>query len=92
MPTVEVTNHLYQFFPDLKGRTIRVDGDTVGGVLEQMEAIAPGFAFYICDERGRVRQHVNVFVGTQRITDRTTLSDPVGPDDRVLFLQALSGG
>jgi hypothetical protein len=92
MPQVDVTSHLYQFFPDLKGRELHVEGRTVAEVLEAMEQIAPGFGFYVCDERGRVRQHVNIFIGNERITDRVTLSDAVAPDSRVLILQALSGG
>lgn len=92
MPRVDVTSHLYQFFPALEGREITVEGGTVGEVIDAMEAIAPGFAFYVCDERRRVRQHVNIFIGDERISDRVTLTDPVPPDARVLILQALSGG
>ena len=92
MPRVDVTSHLYQFFPDLKGRELSVEGETVADVVRAMESIAPGFTFYVCDERGRVRQHVNIFVGNERIRDRATLTDPVGPESRVLILQALSGG
>jgi hypothetical protein len=90
--TVEVTSHLYSFFPDLKGRTITVEAKSVAEVVRAMEALAPGFAFYVCDEAGRLRQHVNIYVGNERVTDRGTLSDPVGPSSRVLILQALSGG
>ena len=57
-----------------------------------MEKIAPGFAFYVCDERGRLRQHVNIFVDDLSIGDRARLGDPVAPDARVFILQALSGG
>jgi molybdopterin synthase sulfur carrier subunit len=89
---VELTPHLYAFFPQLEGRAIDLAGATVGEVLRGMEALAPGFAFYVCDEAGRLRQHVNVFVGRERVRDRATLSDPVAPEDRVLILQALSGG
>jgi hypothetical protein len=39
-----------------------------------------------------MRQHVNVFVDGERIRDRGTLGDPVGPDSRVVIVQALSGG
>jgi hypothetical protein len=39
-----------------------------------------------------LRQHVNVFVGPERIKDRGTLQDALQPDSRVLILQALSGG
>ena len=52
----------------------------------------PGFAFYVCDERGRLRQHVNIFVEEERVVDRRALSDPVEPESRVFILQALSGG
>ena len=92
MAQVELTPHLYSYFPDLKGKELDVKGDTVADVVKALEEIAPGFAFYVCDERGRLRQHVLVFVGEDRISDRTTLSDPVAEDSRVLIVQALSGG
>jgi molybdopterin synthase sulfur carrier subunit len=92
MPTVELTSHLYQFFPALKGRALEVPGTTVKDVVAGMERLAPGFAFYVCDEAGRLRQHVNVFVGDARVRDRATLGDPVEPGSRVFILQALSGG
>jgi molybdopterin synthase sulfur carrier subunit len=92
MATVELTNHLYQFFPALQGRTLTVEGATVADIVRGLEALAPGFAFYVCDEAGRLRQHVIVFVGDARVRDRATLRDPVAPDARVLILQALSGG
>jgi hypothetical protein len=92
MARVELTNHLHAFFPDLAGRVLDVPGATVAEVVRGMEALAPGFAFYVCDEVGRLRQHVNVFVDGERVNDRATLSDPVAPGTRVLILQALSGG
>jgi sulfur-carrier protein len=92
MATVEVTNHLYEFFPQLKGSTLSIDATTVGEVVRALDRLAPGFAFYVCDEAGRLRQHVNVFVEEKRIRDRATLTDAVGPTSRVFILQALSGG
>jgi hypothetical protein len=92
VPTVELTSHLYAFFPQLAGRPLSVDAATVAEVVAAMERLAPGFAFYVSDEAGRLRQHVLVYVGNERVTDRATLSDPVGPDARVLIVQALSGG
>jgi sulfur-carrier protein len=92
MVRVEFTSHLFQFFPALEGREVTVQARTVGDVVREVERIAPGFAFYVCDEAGRVRQHVNIYVGDERIRDRGTLSDPVAPGTRVLILQALSGG
>lgn len=92
MARVELTRHLYAFFPDLEGKDLRVDASTVADVVRGLEDIAPGFAFYICDERGRLRRHVNIFVEEERIADRRRLSDRVEPDSRVFIMQALSGG
>lgn len=92
MARVELTRHLYAFFPRLEGRALEVPGETVAEVVAGIEALAPGFAFYVCDELGRLRQHVNIFVGTERVSDRHGLTDRVGPASRVLILQALSGG
>lgn len=92
MPRIEVTRHLFAFFPSLEGRELSVSGSTVADVVREVEKIAPGFAFYVCDELGRMRQHVNVFVDGRPVKDRGTLTDPVGKDSRVLILQALSGG
>jgi hypothetical protein len=92
MAQVELTRHLYQFFPQLEGKQLVVEATTVADVVRAMERLAPGFAFYVCDERGRLRRHVNIFVDELSIGDRATLSDPVGRDARVFIMQALSGG
>ena len=92
MAKVELTRHLYQFFPQLEGQEIVVEASTVAEVVREMERIAPGFAFYVCDELGRLRRHVNIFVEELSIGDRARLSDPVEPASRVFIMQALSGG
>jgi hypothetical protein len=92
MPSVEVTRHLWEFLPALKGRTLEVEARTVAEAVREVERIAPGFTYYVCDERGCLRTHVNIFVGQERILDRTRLSDPVEADSRILIMQALSGG
>lgn len=92
MAKVELTKHLFTFFPDLEGQDIVVEAATVAEVVQAMEKLAPGFAFYVCDERGRLRQHVNIFVGEERVVDRRGLTDRVEPDSRVYIMQALSGG
>lgn len=92
MARVELTRHLFTFFPDLEDRELLVEAETVADVVAAMERIAPGFAFYVCDERGRLRRHVNIFVGDEHVTDRGRLTDRVEPDSRVFIMQALSGG
>lgn len=92
MVKVELTRHLFQFFPDLEGKELLVEASSVADVVRELDEIAPGIAFYLCDERGRLRQHVNVFVQDQMVMDRAHLTDRVEPNGRVLIMQALSGG
>jgi len=92
MVTVQLTANLGAFFPDLSREDLVVEASTVAEVVREVDKIAPGFAFYVCDERGRLRNHVNIFVEKERVADRQKLSDRVEPSARVLILQALSGG
>jgi hypothetical protein len=92
MAHVTLTSHLFAFFPQLEGQDLEVEASTVAEVVQGLEEIAPGFAFYICDERGRLRRHVNIFLGSERVSDTRTLSDGVDGDTRVFIMQALSGG
>jgi sulfur carrier protein ThiS len=92
MPTVEMTRHLYRFFPALEDRTISVPAGSVADVLRAVDALAPGFTDYVLDERGALRQHVIISVNDTVVIDRKTLSECV-PEDATLFIfQALSGG
>ena len=92
MVKVQLTRHLFSFFPGLEGKDLEVEATTVADVVRSLEALAPGIAFYICDELGRLRMHVNIFVGKQMLRDRNALSDAVAANDEVFILQALSGG
>jgi sulfur-carrier protein len=90
MPHVTCTRHLRRFFPTLEAGD--VPGATVRGVIAALDERHPGFASYVVDEAGRLRRHVNVFVGEEPISDRDKLSDSVAAGDKIFILQALSGG
>ncbi len=90
MATVNFTSALRRFFPKLD--TIEVEGTTVAEILDQIEKEFPGMKDYLVDERGRLRKHVNIFIGEELITDGEALSDAVAESDQVFVFQALSGG
>ena len=90
MAHVAFTRHLQRFFPSLT--ECEVPATTVREVIDALDRRHPGLASYLVDETGKLRRHVNIFVGEEPIYDRTTLADPVAPDARVFILQALSGG
>ena len=92
MPTVEMTQHLYRFFPQLANRTITVPAGSVAEILQAINEIAPGFTDYILDEHGALRRHVNLSINDSLVIDRKTLSDRVKDNGTVYIFQALSGG
>jgi len=92
MPTVEMTRHLYRFFPALENRAIQAPAGSVAEILQAVNEIAPGFTDYVLDEQGALRRHVNLCINDTIVIDRKTLSDRVREDGRVYIFQALSGG
>jgi molybdopterin synthase sulfur carrier subunit len=67
---------------------VAVDGGTVAELLAQLEHVQPSLGGWILDERGRIRRHINVFVNGDYGREET----PVGPEDRIDVLPAISGG
>lgn len=92
MARLEITRHLHAFFPQLPEREVELEAGTVAEAVGALERLAPGIGFYLCDERGALRRHVNVFVDEHMVRDRKRLSDPLGPASRVFIVQSLSGG
>ena len=89
---LEWTSHLKTLFPVLGSGPLSLQAETVSEAISELERRAPGIAFYVCDELGRLRRHVNIFVDGEMIIDRQRLSDRLGDETRVFIVQALSGG
>jgi molybdopterin synthase sulfur carrier subunit len=92
MAVLEWTSHLKTLFPVLGDGPLALRAETVAQVISELERKAPGIAFYVCDELGRLRRHVNIFVDGEMIVDRQRLSDRLGDETRVFIVQSLSGG
>jgi molybdopterin synthase sulfur carrier subunit len=89
MPTVSFTSALQRFLP---APSAEVEGPTVGAALAQVFASCPALRGYVLDDQGALRRHVAVYVNGQLVHDRVQLTDPIGPNDEIYVLQALSGG
>jgi molybdopterin converting factor small subunit len=70
------------------GRQHAIPGATVHEVLVALEREHPPIAGWVLDERGRIREHVNVFVNGVHGEGGT----PVSGDDHVHVLPAITGG
>ena len=69
-------------------RELELDGTTVAEVLRTLELEHPDVRGWILDERGSIREHINVFVNKDYGREDT----PVGAGDRLHVLPAISGG
>ena len=70
------------------GRTHALAGATVVDLLEQLESTHPSVAGWILDERGLIREHINIYVNGEHARGETR----VGEDDRVHVIPAITGG
>ena len=61
-------------------------------MLDAALAAAPALAEYVFDDQRCVRKHVAVFINQALVMDRKNLNQMLQPGDRVLVIQALSGG
>lgn len=86
MPLVRVRGPLKRLAGDRPEHTI--EGDSVGALLLELERAHPDARGWILDERGTLRQHINVFVNGERGGQDTR----VDAGDRIDVLPAISGG
>jgi len=78
---------------DAGGATeLSVTASSVRGALAEIERDYPALYRRLCDETGRVRPHLGVFVNATHMRDRDGLDTPLEPGDVVIVLPAVSGG
>jgi molybdopterin synthase sulfur carrier subunit len=65
---------------------------TVGAALESLECTQTRLYRSVCDETGRVRRHLNVFVNADNVRDLQGLDTVLKPGDVLTILPAVSGG
>ena len=70
-------------------KVVEGEGATVSEVLDDLDRRFPGIRFRMVDEQNRLRQHMNVWIGQDPVTD---LAAPVTAADEITIMQALSGG
>ena len=89
MPRVSFTANLNRH---VDCPTSEVAGETVREALDGLFAQHPQLKGYVCDEHGRLRKHMVVFIDGQPVKDRETLGDSITEASEIYVMQALSGG
>ncbi len=68
---------------------MNVEGRTLGEALTDLDRQCPGLRFRIVNEQDQVREHIKIFVNRAPAED---LSYPIGPNDQIQIILAISGG
>ena len=89
MPTVRFTDNIQRH---VVCPTAEVEGATLRDVLDSYFRSNAQARGYVLDDRGRLRQHMAVFIDGRQIRDRDGLSDRVDTGATIDVVQALSGG
>jgi len=72
--------------------SVQLEGKTVGEALQALFELCPGVRDRVLSEDGRIRQHVNVFVGDESVRFLGGLDAEVPGGTRITILPAVSGG
>jgi sulfur-carrier protein len=88
---VHVTNMLVRHLnvkPDFEVRA-----KSLGELLDAVDRDFEGFRDSVCDEAGRIRVFINVFVNGENLDkDSDALSFPLGESDEIYILASVAGG
>lgn len=68
------------------------DGDDVGTLLDRLADSFPALERRLRDEQGRLRPHVNLFLGTSSIRSLDEQATPLADGAELSVLPAVSGG
>lgn len=91
-----ITLRLPKELADLMGASESIqrlpDAPTLGELLRALDDQMPGVFARICGPDGRIRRHLNIFVGDKNARLNDGLGTRLASDADVWVLQAISGG
>ena len=88
--TVRIPVALLQYTKDKS--EVKMDADTVGELLTNLDRLFPGLRAFIVDESRSVRRYVNIFVNEQNIRSGEGLTTKLKDGDLVNIIPAVAGG
>ena len=71
---------------------LSISAHTVRGALEELQRSQSVLYRNICDETGKLRRHLNVFVNSDNVRDLDGIDTRLMPGDVLTILPAVSGG
>jgi molybdopterin converting factor small subunit len=89
---VHIPSYLAAFADGQRSLKIDLSPPTVQEALAALWRLHPALRDRILDERGEVRQHINIFVGEESIRFADGLATKVPAGAEILIVPAVSGG
>jgi len=71
---------------------VQVSAENVSGLIEALEKNYPGIKERLCDESGKIRRFVNVYVNEEDIRFLAQEASALKPGDDVSIVPAIAGG
>jgi molybdopterin synthase sulfur carrier subunit len=71
---------------------VAVNGSSIATVVEDLERKFPGIKERLCDEQGRIRRFVNIYVNGDDIRFLSSIDTQVKDGDEVAIVPAIAGG
>ena len=71
---------------------LELDATSVDGMLQALEARFPGILERLCDENGKLRRFLNVYVNSEDIRFLDHQKTPLKDGDEVSIVPAVAGG
>lgn len=72
--------------------SLSLDADSVDALLQAMEQRFPGILERLCDENGKLRRFLNVYVNSEDIRFLEHQTTPLKDGDEVSIVPAVAGG
>ncbi|NJL90242.1 MAG: MoaD/ThiS family protein [Coleofasciculaceae cyanobacterium SM2_1_6] len=88
--TVLVPTPLQKFTNDQA--TINCTGGTIAELIESLESNCPGIKARLCDEEGKPRRFLNLYVNSEDIRFLDGTKTPLQDGDEVSIVPAVAGG
>ncbi|HWO56540.1 MAG TPA: MoaD/ThiS family protein [bacterium] len=71
---------------------VPVPAATIAAALNEIERQHPLLYRGVCDETGRVRRHINLFINKSLVRGPQGLTTQLSPGDVITIMPAVSGG
>lgn len=72
--------------------SVAASGATVAAIVQDVDSRHPGLKERICDDAGKVRRFVNLYVNGEDIRFLSSLDTPVKDGDEISIVPAIAGG